>query len=270
VNGLQWYEFLKEMITKVGGMGGFALLIGFIWRLQPITALTSTGIERLLLTKENRISIRVSKFLLQTLVATVVSFYILLMFFIFKVSFLVANIIAMLTFIITIVVILETQMKKGIISRLFRSEKKRLNATIGLSFIFSALVFSVFPAYLVWYSLLHEEKQNIESSQMVISLLLLGLILYIISFFVFLLTKDFIVQLAKKYRRYSGVKYYVIDTNSSVRWFIYHTFEKDRVLLGDKMDYEDALILKILEKKELLGREIFVEKILNNPDRVIE
>ncbi|MEI2396137.1 hypothetical protein [Paenibacillus phytohabitans] len=276
-------EIIELPIVKTLGWGGMISLLGivipFIWRLNPITTLTSTKFERILFSKEKRLSV---KFFwnVGTIFLSIFFFVILFSFYfaLFSTKHFTNNkseidltilVISILFFCsISILYIVSNfnfslkVSKYGITYWIFNSRNKKLTWILSIYFLYLVSSFSLLPSA---FADLVNERKKLTSDD-----LFLGIALLLINNLVLVIISKMIFRaLIKKFARYIGETFYY-DGDDGQRWYIYHLADKSTYLLGDAVDPNDSEVFTTIEKSELLSKKINVYRIPNELDRTQE
>ncbi|MEK4189962.1 hypothetical protein [Paenibacillus sp. FSL L8-0494] len=278
-----WNQIAEFPLFKTLGWGSVIIFIGTlvtqIKKLQPITTLSSTNVEKLLYTKEMRISVNVLTFIFHAFITTMISsglsflLYEVYTNFFIDVTIQSLNIVTFVFFGIAmlslLILFISVNFKKGIIEILFKSRDGRINSTLIILAIFAITSFCMFPNILVSSVIIGDVDYENNAELFAIFLAFL-LVLTPVSSFNLVVLKRVWKLILKKLRSYSGEYYYILQDGDAKRWFVYHQIEKDLFLIGDSVLTEDSKVFKTIEKKELITMKIFVYRVLNDPEGSIE
>lgn len=276
-------EIIELPIVKTLGWGGIisflVIVIPFIWRLNPITTLTSTKFERILFSKEKRLSVRIF-WDVGTLILSIFFFVVLFSFYFalfstkhftdnkseIDVTILIISIIFFCSIYVLYIVSnfnLSLKFSKyGIAYWFFNSKNKKLMWILSIYFLYLISGFSLLPS--AFADLINERKNFTRDD------LSLGIVLLLINNLTLVIISKMIFRaLIKKFARYTGETFYY-DGEDGQRWYIYHLAEKSTYLLGDSVDPNDAKVITTIDKSEILSKKINVYRIPNELERTQE
>ncbi|AIQ68701.1 hypothetical protein [Paenibacillus graminis] len=278
-----WNQIAEFPFIKTLGWGSIIIFIGTlvtqIRKLQPITTLSSTNVEKLLYSKEMRISVNMLTFLFHAFITTTISSGLCFLLYEVYTNFFnhaTIEFFNIVTFVIfgfamvsLLILFISANFKKGIIEVLFKSRDGRINSTLIILSIFAITSFCLFPNILVTSVITGNVgyKNNAELFAIFLAFLL---VLTPVSSFNLVVLKRIWKLILKKLRSYSGEYYYILLDGNANKWFVYHQIEKDLFLIGDSELTEDSKVFKTIEKKELITKNIFVYRVLNDPEGSIE
>lgn len=255
-------EVIEILKIKSFGWGGVTVILGAIIPLftkkSIITSITSSKVEKLLFSKEKRMYINITNFLLAYLVINFVTL-------LFAISFSKAGV-TMAFFntvsVITIVSLLIIMMIILVSDSYFSEHLTGFGFTL-FSFSFFAIhmvcLFLVAPfliAATLNSSLTQEQitmlfnhpiEYKNQISVVLIVLCVANLIFEILAYS----TKTAFFQ------KFIYERFFIIDSDS-IQWYIYHPMDKDHVLLGNNASLSGATIFKIKEKNDILTCNIHV------------
>ncbi|OME07841.1 hypothetical protein BSK64_06175 [Paenibacillus odorifer] len=275
-----WDQFIELPFVKSLGWGWIIPIISgllpLILKLQPVTALTSTKLEQILLSKEKRLSLRIAEYIFHSLLISIVSSSSFFAFYgIYNIPFVLShqkiidfsmNSLAIL-FIVTLIIlmlvsILKWKPKVKFFNWLFGTKNKQINWIMGTLILFFIASFTLIPNSLA--SGVVRGNIKFDGTNQVIAFT----VIFVIAMFIFCLcffgfAKHISTLVFSKFRRYSGKTFYFLEKKDgySIKWYIYHPVDKVKYLLGDTALPEEAKLFKFIEKKELLEKEIHVYNI---------
>ncbi|WP_440960526.1 hypothetical protein ACN6KS_22505 [Paenibacillus nitricinens] len=269
-----WSQLAEIPLIKALGWGSFVLIIGsivtYLRKIQVVTSLTSTKVERLLFTKEKRLFVNLIQYLMQTLFA-VLAFCFLTPFFyeygITHSAVLVFISVAVVSYIVLMYISLTNE------NFLDRKLKRGTTALISVSILFVHILclFMIIPGYLAVVLLNESDATNINLTGD-LWLLILGLILFLmfISGVLVTFTRHTAKLLFDKFNRFLDEYFYITEKETSIKWFIYYPIDNDYILLGNKEVTDNATIYRTLERKKVLEEKIYLLKVPKIPESTIE
>lgn len=271
-------EILELPFVKALGWGWLLPIllssVPFIWKFQPVTTLTSTKFERVLFSKEKRLSLKVLGVIGNVIMAFFASIGSYTIYFalyntkLFKSHYsyidTTITIIATMFLVSTIILFLVGNFnwklkapKYSIFEWILNSREKRLLWVFSFHMVFIVSCFSLLPSSLAG----EVTKGNIHFANKTV-IITFGVALLITNSFLVAATKAIFKSIIKKFARYTGETFFY-EEEDSVRWYIYHLATKDTYLLGDAVNPDDAKVFKTIAKEELLSQRIYVYKIPN-------
>ncbi|MEC0234970.1 hypothetical protein P4H71_11590 [Paenibacillus kribbensis] len=260
-------KFLSAFGYTGGIIGLLVALFGFISKLKPITLLTSTCTEKILLSKEKRFIVTITNFCFQTLYVSLLFFGTLMYSFNLNQKHYVAISIILLTItimgvILLILINLFEKIKIFVRSIVFSTKPltKILTAIFYLLIIFSYISFIPYymgshAAALLVVDLNKTEQQTLLLSALMLSILLSG-------FLVGGLKLMFSTMNANRYNLY-GRALFIQEQGTLKKWFIYHPTNKVHFILGDTPNPSESTVYRFIETTVLLNEKIYVYKAEN-------
>ncbi|MCL6601238.1 MAG: hypothetical protein K6T94_00035 [Paenibacillus sp.] len=276
-------EIIELPIVKALGWGWIVSLLGIvitlIWELNPVTTLTSTKFERILFSKEKKVSVRIIRnigTIILSIVFSVVLFSIYVMLYNTEqftsdqtnidISMLIIAIVFLCSMTILFIVgnfnVPLKVSKYGLIYWSFNSKEKKLIWIFSVYLLYVVSGFSLLSSAFADAFTGGEDLTGDNLSIFIIILLTNNMFLVAISKMIF-------TVLIKKFARYTGETYYY-DENDGQRWYIYHLAEKSTYLLGNTVDPKNTEVFTTIEKSELLSKKINVYRIPNELDQMQE
>ncbi|WP_438498500.1 hypothetical protein [Paenibacillus sp. IHBB 3054] len=253
-------QIVKVINSKIIGLGGIVAILGTIilplLKAQPITALTSTKLEKVLFTKERRASVKLAYFFLQWIISS--TFAILFAFFLYTLD---------ISFIVVTCIIIVASFTYMTLQYIISTEKSLLDKHLpnGLNIIISILFLlvhtsSIFTALPSFFAAVVSSSNFSEDEKISAGFWTMMAIFFAINCGVnlFLLSsaRNTFKEFIRKFNKYLSEGFYIVEANSDKKWYIYHPTDKDNVLLGNKESAEEATEFRIIERKKVLEHTI--------------
>lgn len=273
-NSLSW----GWILTVITGT-----IVPFVLKLQPVTTLTSTKLERVLLSKEKRLSLKLLEFFFTSIMATFASsglftvYYSLYDTTLIKNNTIYFNILlgvlavasclgmGFLIFSTTIKRLRQAPHKKRKhLKRRAENKYKRATWILIVMCSFSLTIFSIIPASIAYEVVNGDVKITVSDWNELTSVLIaLGVSIFLSCLFFVWVLKEVSEILFKNIARYLGQTFFIEEKNEETtkKWFIYHPREKDSILLGDSPFPEDAKVFRNISRSSVLEMEIHSHQI---------
>ncbi|MCL6605617.1 MAG: hypothetical protein K6T94_22360 [Paenibacillus sp.] len=269
-----WSQLAEIPLTKALGWGSFVLFFGsivtYLRRMQVVTSLTSTKVEKLLFTKEKRLFVNLIQYLLQTLFAVMTFCIFTLLFYEYG-----TNNSAVLMFISVAVISYLMLIYISLTDENFLDRKLKRGTTALISviilFVHILCLFMIIPGYFAVVLLNESDTTNINLIED-LWMLFLGIVLFLmfISGVLVLFTRHTSKLLFDKFNRFLDEYFYITEKDTSTKWFIYHPIDNDYILLGNKEVPDNAIIYRTVERKKILEEKIYMLKVPKKPESTIE
>ncbi|WP_017814518.1 hypothetical protein [Paenibacillus shenyangensis] len=244
-------------------IGGSAL---FVFKIKPITIFTATDIEKKLYSKERNTFIRIVEVSFQIIVTFIGLLWFMLLFLSWNhpilsqiIFFSALSILASIS-----IFFLYKVFKPGVeeyISSLSKKGKSYFALLIMATLIISYLIL---PALLGWVApldskALDEIKEYSKTNSLIIPLLIVGIMLFLFSVMYRKIFSD-VIKFLDSYilKSFSRSLFIKEDNGELINWYIFHSTEENKVLLGNNKSYHNSTEYKFIDKNELMNKKINV------------
>lgn len=255
-----WDQIVGFLSNKLIGAGGLVAILGAIilplLKAQPITALTSTKLERILFTKERRASVKLAYFIVQWGISCTLPILIAFFLYTIHISFIVVTciiIVASFTY-MTLQYIISTE--KSLLDKYLPNGINLLLSMIFL-LVHTTLIFVALPSF---YAAAASSGNFSADGEIPAGFWTAMAILFAINCFVnlFLLisARSIFKEFIKKFNKYLSEGFYIVEENSDKKWYVFHPTDKDNILLGNKESAEEATEFRIIARKKVLEHTI--------------
>jgi hypothetical protein len=267
-----WEQIVGLSFIKTISWGGLvaflAALISIVKKIHPITTLTSSNFERALLTKEKRVLVKLSRFIMQSIIYMAVIGFVSFCFYglysntYFKIP---KKFIIMLPNVLSYIVIISSSIlinisisEINLIGRLTSNKK-----THAITFITTLAVFvlsSTFFIPSIFASLLiNGGIKYSNNTELSLIILIFVTFWFVLSIAIVGGMKFSLSQFDKKLNIASGDYFYIQENETSEKWYVYYPTSNDLFLLGDTPLSKETNVFKTMGKKELLEKKIYVQ-----------
>lgn len=247
-----------DLLTKLGIPGIVILVITSLFKLKPITLLTSTYVEQTLQTKEKTISVKVIRYIWQLLIV----FLVQVVIFIYA-SYHGINMYKIISYVgfglvfVGLLISLIIRLKPAN----FRKKIKKLSDTKRFSFLLILVFLSAPVIFMIPFSLgsaialTPVDQINISSKETLVAIIIMVLSLSCVSHYLFKW------QLNSITLALSGSQS-IFFVEGSTKWYIYYPVDDKYFLSGNQPDKEESTVFRYFERSKLLEKElhIFVNK----------
>ncbi|MEK3658198.1 hypothetical protein NSQ29_01385 [Paenibacillus sp. FSL F4-0236] len=267
-----WDQIIGFLSNKLIGAGGLVAILGAIilplLKAQPITALTSTRLERVLFTKERRASVKLAYFIVQWIISCTLATLFAFFLYTLNISFIVVTciiIVASFTY-MTLQYIVST--KKSLLDKHLSSG---LNIIISVMFLLvhTATIFTALPSFFAGVaSFSNFSADDKITAEFWIMMAIFFAVNCVVNLFLLLSARNTFKEFIKKFNKYISEGFYIVEANSDKKWYVFHPTDKDNILLGNKESAEEATEFRIIERKKVLEytiNYIRVPKVLEEP-----
>lgn len=255
-----WNQITEMINNKIISAGGIVTILGtiflFIFNAQPITALTSTKLEKVLFTKERRASVRIVYFILQWIISCIATLISAIFFYSIHISFSAVACIFLATSITYLFVQYIISTEKTLLDKYL---KKTLSLSISVMLLLAhiILIFIAFPSFFA--AIMNSSKltglTNVPSDYW-LSIGVFAIIICGFNILALLNVRNTLREFSKKINKFISEGFYINEKDSSVKWYIYHPIDKDNILLGNKEPNGEATEFRIIERKKVLDYTI--------------
>ncbi|QJD86350.1 hypothetical protein [Cohnella herbarum] len=240
-----------------GIIGVLALCI-YLYKLNPVTLVTSSSIEKVLFTKEKRVSINVLSYFGQVIFSACIIALISLAFYYSKVQyFRIGTSISAILLCLGFVFFLVNNLREKHFKQVFENASIKTRYTvISLCLIYIGVMYLLMSYYLgsnMLYSVKYTEEIQIIAFTTFFSLFFSICILLPV-------TRIIIKFLDRNYRKIPNI--FITDTNNK-KWYIYHPIDKDKLLLGSSAILDESEEYIIRDRNEIITTYILIKEIDN-------
>lgn len=254
-----------------GGLVAFiAALIPVVRKIQPITTLTSTNLEKTLLTKEKRLFVKLTLFFTHSIMYLgVIGFFYYCFYGLYTNKFfeisvdamqIVSALLAYALFISSMFLFHLAFSEKSLIERISGNRKKFIVTYLTTLSIFITSATFYIPSLSA--SLVIESNYSHKNTRELMVLI----VVYVLFFFIYSIgimavLKALTAQMDKKLNLISGESFYIhLQENDSKKWYVYYPTSTDLFLLGDTPSSKLTNVFMTLPKKDLLAKKIHVQR----------
>jgi len=236
-------------------LGSFGLIF-YLFRLNPVTLMTSSSIEKLLFSKEKRISLSLLNDIIQAIIASIFVTLISWAFHSFAIKhFWIISLIATIILVAGYMFLKFNEVREKYFKELFGHYSKRTRSIIISSFlVFIGSMYLLTSYYLgtsminrVGYTYAFEGLVFTATSSLIFSI-----------FFLIPVTKTVNKFIDQNYRKLPPV--FITDNNNN-KWYIYHPIDKTKLLLGNTRVINDATEFLIRDRNEVIHSYTLVKEV---------
>jgi hypothetical protein len=235
-----------------GIIGVLAFLI-YVFKFNPVTFVTSSSIEKILLSKEKRVLIRIMTYLGHVLLSTGFITYIALIFYYSPASYsqLLTNVVIILLCPGFIFFLINNEREKHFEHVFEPASITTKYIVISLCLLYIVLIYLLTSYYLG--SKMLTDVAYTDNLQIIAFTITSSLIF---SFMIHVL-----VRAATKFLNVTKApKIYIVDSNNK-KWYIYHPIGKDKLLLGNSSTLNDSDEYIIRERNEIIKSFVLVKEM---------
>ncbi|KZE65711.1 hypothetical protein ABFT51_04920 [Paenibacillus peoriae] len=258
------FEQVSKFLSEFGYTGGIIGLLAAFFKMQPVTLMTSTFTEKILLSKEKRFFVKVINFCLQTIYISL--FFSTLLIYSYKwhykyylfISFFMLGVI--LVGMVLVFLIASFEKVKIYVRSIVLSTSptiRTLSVIFYMLFLFSYI--SVLPYYvgshtaaLLVGDLNKTEQRTLLFAALILVILFSGLLVAGLKFMIGIMD-------ANRYNLY-GRALFIQEQETLNKWFIYHPTNKVHFILGDTPNPSESTVNRFIETTVLLNEKIYVYK----------
>ncbi|WP_059052872.1 hypothetical protein [Paenibacillus senegalimassiliensis] len=246
-------DIFNSLLSKIGISGGIITLVLTIFRLRPVTMLTSTYVEKRLSTKERNLSIKVVTNI-GYIVVLYIS-YILVFLYAYSNKIHQFKLISYLGMVFIFIIFLLV----GITSFSSDWSKKVWNNMNFCWKMISLIVFMIniicIAVVMPFYSgsaaaLIPEENLVIDTYGKLTFILLLMLASCVFSWWILRWEFKMIISISDQ------KKLFIIEGN--IKWYIYHPVDNNLILIGNHLSSEKATIFRHIERSKLIQQNLYL------------
>lgn len=258
-------DSIISTLIKMGMPVGIVSLLVLLFRLSPITLLTSSPVEKVLYSKEKRLTITVTIYMGQLLLTCITILYFSLYFY--GKQNLYSNFVSVLLLIIIFlgfVYLLWQDFRNRNFSQMFGHSSTKKKLLFIFCWIFYIVILLFLPAYYLGTQLLSVSMTTNSNSELDLNFFYLLTLAAILS----LLISICILSLIKVVLKFMDVRrntnsVYFLDENAE-RWYVYHPIGDDKLLLGNTSTQNNCSVYCIRERNDVIRARLLIDVTTNS------